>query len=208
MRKLVFKIIHSSYKAFSILLFFILFFIGKQIEGPSTVSCADGWDSPSIGRRGACSHHGGVVHHGTGIPSLLIALALSYVCYTQINSLFKDRYGYIVRSNLPEHELEKKIKDYTTMPIYNKIIKFKEARKPWSCKLCKSVISPGEMYGWKYAKRDSLNKEIRFCMSCVNKTNQEITINIALNEAQNKFTSESYITIAEYYRVNSIKKNN
>jgi len=24
-------------------------------------TCADGWDSPSIGRRGACSHHGGVV---------------------------------------------------------------------------------------------------------------------------------------------------
>ncbi|MEJ8662324.1 hypothetical protein [Streptomyces sp. MS1.AVA.4] len=23
--------------------------------------CADGWDSPSIGRRGACSHHGGVI---------------------------------------------------------------------------------------------------------------------------------------------------
>ena len=24
-------------------------------------TCADGWDSPSIGRQGACSHHGGVV---------------------------------------------------------------------------------------------------------------------------------------------------
>ena len=24
-------------------------------------NCADGWDSPSIGRQGACSHHGGVV---------------------------------------------------------------------------------------------------------------------------------------------------
>jgi hypothetical protein len=23
--------------------------------------CSDGWSSPSIGRRGACSHHGGVV---------------------------------------------------------------------------------------------------------------------------------------------------
>ncbi|MER6230673.1 hypothetical protein ABT169_16210 [Streptomyces sp. NPDC001616] len=23
--------------------------------------CADGWPSPSIGRRGACSHHGGVI---------------------------------------------------------------------------------------------------------------------------------------------------
>ncbi len=24
------------------------------------VSCMDGWSSPSIGRSGACSHHGGV----------------------------------------------------------------------------------------------------------------------------------------------------
>jgi hypothetical protein len=24
-------------------------------------TCADGWNSPSIGRQGACSHHGGVV---------------------------------------------------------------------------------------------------------------------------------------------------
>lgn len=27
-------------------------------------SCRDGWDSPSIGRQGACSHHGGVKRHG------------------------------------------------------------------------------------------------------------------------------------------------
>jgi hypothetical protein len=26
--------------------------------------CADGWDSPSIGRQGACSHHGGVKRFG------------------------------------------------------------------------------------------------------------------------------------------------
>lgn len=24
-------------------------------------TCADGWNSPSIGKQGACSHHGGVV---------------------------------------------------------------------------------------------------------------------------------------------------
>ena len=28
---------------------------------PFTLQCADGWSSPSIGKRGACSHHGGVV---------------------------------------------------------------------------------------------------------------------------------------------------
>ena len=29
--------------------------------------CADGWNSPSIGRQGACSHHGGVVKTGAWI---------------------------------------------------------------------------------------------------------------------------------------------
>jgi hypothetical protein len=33
--------------------------------------CADGWASPSIGRQGACSHHGGV--RGSGIWLLLAA---------------------------------------------------------------------------------------------------------------------------------------
>ena len=28
---------------------------------PAPAHCADGWSSPSIGRQGACSHHGGVV---------------------------------------------------------------------------------------------------------------------------------------------------
>lgn len=32
--------------------------------------CADGWASPSIGRQGACSHHGGV--RGNGIYGILI----------------------------------------------------------------------------------------------------------------------------------------
>ncbi|MGQ0466340.1 MAG: hypothetical protein ACT4QG_13580 [Sporichthyaceae bacterium] len=30
------------------------------------IGCADGWNSPSIGRRGACSHHGVVVTRWTG----------------------------------------------------------------------------------------------------------------------------------------------
>jgi hypothetical protein len=30
--------------------------------------CADGWDSPSIGKRGACSHHGGVVTYYVSTP--------------------------------------------------------------------------------------------------------------------------------------------
>lgn len=37
------------------------------------VTCKDGWDSPSIGRQGACSHHGGV--RGNGGSVFLVCLA-------------------------------------------------------------------------------------------------------------------------------------
>jgi hypothetical protein len=35
------------------------------------VRCADGWRSPSIGRQGACSHHGGVRGNGIYVISIL-----------------------------------------------------------------------------------------------------------------------------------------
>jgi hypothetical protein len=37
--------------------------LAKILSGPAT--CADGWGSPSIGTRGACSYHGGVAGGGT-----------------------------------------------------------------------------------------------------------------------------------------------
>lgn len=37
----------------------------SRVEMPSPAHCSDGWPSSSIGRRGACSHHGGVV---AGLP--------------------------------------------------------------------------------------------------------------------------------------------
>ncbi len=42
----------------AIVVFFVLRIAGSFFVGPTT--CRDGWHSPSIGRRGACSHHGGV----------------------------------------------------------------------------------------------------------------------------------------------------
>lgn len=40
---------------------FVFLVLGsRSILGPAT--CRDGWRSPSIGRQGACSHHGGVSH--------------------------------------------------------------------------------------------------------------------------------------------------
>lgn len=42
-------------------------FIGLNLATPLFVgaaTCSDGWASTSIGRQGACSHHGGVEKHG------------------------------------------------------------------------------------------------------------------------------------------------
>ena len=43
--------------------------------------CRDGWDSPSIGRQGACSHHGGVRRHG-GLVFLAIAAGFGAGLFT------------------------------------------------------------------------------------------------------------------------------
>lgn len=47
-----------------ICVFLILFVIRNVFWGDylPQATCADGWGSPSIGNRGACSHHGGVHH--------------------------------------------------------------------------------------------------------------------------------------------------
>lgn len=53
--------------------FFLLLFLLRPIVQPTT--CRDGWHSPSIGRQGACSWHGGV---GTNW-SAIFAFGLSAV---------------------------------------------------------------------------------------------------------------------------------
>ncbi|MEU8517566.1 hypothetical protein AB0C76_39225 [Kitasatospora sp. NPDC048722] len=34
----------------------------SRVDMPQAATCADGWPSGAIGKRGACSHHGGVAH--------------------------------------------------------------------------------------------------------------------------------------------------
>lgn len=57
--------------------FFAMLIVASVVLGrliPTT--CGDGWQSPSIGRQGACSWHGGVSDHGKGILSLLLSIAV------------------------------------------------------------------------------------------------------------------------------------
>lgn len=57
--------------------------------------CSDGWQSPSIGRQGACSHHGGVNYHddlyfravGIGALSGLLVYVIGTLIERRVNSL-------------------------------------------------------------------------------------------------------------------------
>jgi hypothetical protein len=59
----------------AVTLVLILAFESMYPDKPAT--CADGWQSPSIGLQGACSHHGGVKYYGDQTPWYLIALSLA-----------------------------------------------------------------------------------------------------------------------------------
>jgi hypothetical protein len=47
------------------------------------IICKDGWRSSSIGRQGACSHHGGVKSNGIYVFLILVFSALLGFCTTE-----------------------------------------------------------------------------------------------------------------------------
>ena len=63
--------------AFTIIAFFVGLIGCSALLGPA--KCNDGWASPSIGLRGACSWHGGVTHTG-GLP-LFAGLFLAFAVF-------------------------------------------------------------------------------------------------------------------------------
>lgn len=58
-----------------------------RIYDKPTASCRDGWRSSSIGKQGACSHHGGVKRSG-GVISLLGSIVITFFLWT---FLFSDK---------------------------------------------------------------------------------------------------------------------
>lgn len=49
----------------------------RYMSGPPV--CSDGWHSSSIGRSGACSHHGGVRHGWGGLVAVLLAVFSGFI---------------------------------------------------------------------------------------------------------------------------------
>ncbi|MEW6519285.1 MAG: hypothetical protein AB1461_07710 [Thermodesulfobacteriota bacterium] len=62
-------------------------------------TCRDGWKSPSIGRPGACSHHGGVDYHG---ELRFLALIGSIICGFGAYYLFSSK-----EKKLKQREIER-----------------------------------------------------------------------------------------------------
>lgn len=72
-------------------LFFGLGHIGQELVGP--VVCEDGWRSSSIGKQGACSHHGGVdddLQKVVGVVSFTSGVVGGIYSYAVMNR-FADR---------------------------------------------------------------------------------------------------------------------
>lgn len=82
----------------------ICIFIGLSQLLPE-VRCADGWASPSIGRQGACSHHGGVEGNDFYILLILGASIWAGISVSNMFSVNKDtdkQHLFDERNNYPE----------------------------------------------------------------------------------------------------------
>lgn len=85
------------------LLLWMVIFIGiKLVLGGG---CNDGWSSSSIGRMGACSHHGGV-NHIPGLIAFILATITSGWLFFKMDEIEsrKVRKSYIVESSYFEME--------------------------------------------------------------------------------------------------------
>ena len=54
-------------------------------------TCRDGWLSSSIGRQGACSHHGGVITTLNDFGWLVLIISLIVIMGFIVYTLYKDR---------------------------------------------------------------------------------------------------------------------
>ena len=74
--------IEKHLKKFTAAVFVLTLILLKLIIGP--VTCSSGWKSPSIGRQGACSHHGGVAGWKSTLPILVSggAAVLFYIAFS------------------------------------------------------------------------------------------------------------------------------
>lgn len=55
-------------------------------------TCRDGWRSPSIGRQGACSHHGGVERHsGLAFMAVAVSFGAGFLVSAKLSGVIERR---------------------------------------------------------------------------------------------------------------------
>lgn len=176
-------------------LFIVIFSLGVNLFG--YVGCGDGWNSPSIGLRGACSHHGGV--DSNILLIFLIAGCLSGIAFFLVESSYRVYNKIIVSAKLPRHPLEA---DLTSRVQFNKHpLPTSEAisRKDFWCNICKEKFSKGTRY--KYFPAG--NHRVKYCTSCASKI-KSINESIKSSEVEyNKIRSAKINEINEYYKNNA-----
>ncbi|HAU0210485.1 TPA: hypothetical protein JBF18_15885, partial [Legionella pneumophila] len=96
------KISNEKYRIATGWIVGVVFFVLFKIIAPYPI-CNDGWDSSSIGHRGACSHHNGVNHHST------------YHLLTFLGSIFLGFYATYILTPIDMRE-EKQPVDHVKLP--------------------------------------------------------------------------------------------
>lgn len=89
--------------AIGIAVFFASLMTFKLLIGP--LACWDGWVSPSIGRSGACSSHGGINHLSQAVIALG-SLALAVIAGVRLSSSKQSKplaATAIAHDNVPPH---------------------------------------------------------------------------------------------------------
>jgi hypothetical protein len=164
--------------------------------------CSDGWSSSSIGKRGACSHHGGVT------SNIFLLLVISFIAsalfYAFIDSRYRVYANLVVLNTLPVHPLEAELKKSTKFISYKLPISEAKSKKEFNCFYCKLSFKAGNVY--KYYFKGS--ERIKYCLSCsanLHEINSEILNN---EKAYNELRNNQHETVYNYYLKNAKAKLN
>jgi hypothetical protein len=141
----------------------IFIFLTAWISGSilfGETKCRDGWHSPSIGSRGACSHHGGV----TSNHFLIFAASAipSFFFFIFLDSLYRVHGRYVVSAKLPKHPLEEVLSKRQTFRIRPLPNLSSKSRAPFTCNVCQTEFQSGSTY--KHSSTD--RRQIKYCIEC------------------------------------------
>ena len=132
-----------KYLVFASVIFGIFVLLVLSVFAPN-ITCADGWASPSIGSRGACSHHGGV---DSGLSALYFIFTLGVSASSGLWA-----FGELCKRNpriLAQHEDAKAIGQFKNAPDFEAIL------------FIQGAIKADKLISFKYYKHKASFTETR-----------------------------------------------